>query len=212
MLKRLKLHLYRRKTKKLRKGLKNSLIESEKIRTSDIETIQTTWKKLQIAKISKYDKFYNFSLYYAFVTQDISILWGNYNLTDSKAERNLYGRLLSMTIIEFLDDINGLLGKDLRQELESNGMSEYAITLNQINKTYARLKTKKNSELRQIRNNVAAHKTKIAKDLINLSNEDYYTDLDDVTSIVIETNIILNKLTSEIINSIIKQILSERSL
>jgi len=206
MINKLKEILRKRKTTQLRNDLRKTISESEKIREADINSIQTTWESLKQAGIHKYDKFYNVCLYSSSVNQDISILWNNYTLTESKSEKNLYGRLLSMTIIEFLDDINGLLGKNLRIELISNDMEEFVVVLNKINKSYSNLKTQNNSELRKIRNNAAAHKTKIAKDLIDFADKIHYEKLDKIAALTSEINIILNQLSTEVIKKITKQV------
>src|SRR5690606_20964109 len=128
----------------------------------------------------------------------ISILWNDYSLANNNTKKNLYGRLLSMTIIEFLDDINGLLGKNLRIELKSNNMAEFIKELNEINKVFSTVKIKNNSELRLIRNNSAAHKSKNAKDLIDFTDQAHFENLHKISVEVSKTNIKLNELTTKI--------------
>lgn len=190
--------------------LKRTLKESEEIRESDIESIYNTWEELNKARIYNYDEFYNVSLYSSIVNRDISILWNNLILSERKSEKNLYGRLLSMTIIEYLDDINGLLGKNLRKELEQNNMGEYINLLNGINKSFSKIKTQFNSELREIRNNSAAHKTKDSKVLLNFTQKDQFQSLDKITTIVSKINLTLIQLFSQIIFKITEQIKSRK--
>ena len=114
-----------------------------------------------------------------------------------------------MTIIEYLDDINSLLGKNLRCELIANDMEEFVDVLNKINKSFSELKVQYNSELRKIRNNAAAHKTKKAKDLIDFTDKFQYKQLHNVAVFVSEINIILYKLTTEIIVKISGQVKQE---
>ncbi|MFC0603332.1 hypothetical protein [Winogradskyella pulchriflava] len=210
MIYRLKKRFEKIKTKKLKNKFKRSLEESEKLRELDINSIHNTWVALQKAKINDYDEFYNVSLYSSIVNRDIAILWNNYILTESKSEKNLYGRLLSMTIIEYLDDINGLLGKKLRLELEENSMNEYIHVFNKVNKSFAKIKTQFNSELRKIRNNSAAHKTKKSKDLLDFTRDEHLESLNEIARIVSEINLILIKLSSQIVIKITEQIKSKK--
>ena len=189
-------------SKRLKKDLKNTIEKSIEIQDSDIKTTLKTWNQLQINKIHKYDEFYNVCLYASIVTRDISILWNDYSLTNNDTKKNLYGRLLSMTIIEFLDDINGLLGKNLRIELKSNNMSEFIKELNEINKEFSKVKKQNNKELRLIRNNSAAHKSKNSKDLINFTDLVHFENLHKISVEISGTSIKLNKLTTKIIYKI----------
>lgn len=156
----------------------------------------------QKRKIFKYDEFYNVCLFSSIVNRDISILWNKYSLSNKNAEKNLFGRLLSMTLIEFLDDINGLLGKNLRLELENNLMGEFVYELNAINKEFAQVKKLHNAELRIIRNNCAAHKTKKAKDLINFTQKQEFESLYEISTDTSKINIKLIHLTIKISHAI----------
>ncbi|NDV14887.1 hypothetical protein GO009_02520 [Muricauda sp. TY007] len=194
------------KNRRVKQDLKSTVDKSIEIRNSDIQTTLKTWNNLQTSKIHKYDEFYNVCLYSSVVTRDISILWNDYSLTNNNTKKNLYGRLLSMTIIEFLDDINGLLGKNLRIELKSNNMSEFIKELNEINKAFSTVKKENNTVLRLIRNNSAAHKSKNAKDLIDFTDQVHFENLHKISVEVSETNIKLNELTTKIIYKITERI------
>ncbi|MBA6155728.1 hypothetical protein H3Z83_04210 [Tenacibaculum sp. S7007] len=202
----MKRYLNKRNLTRARNDLKDTNEKSIEIRNSDIKSILKVWSKLQKNKINKYDEFYNVCLYSSIVTRDISMLWNDYSLTDNETKKNLYGRLLSMTIIEFLDDINGLLGRNLRIELESNNMSEFISELNDVNKKFSTVKKQNNKELRLIRNNSAAHKSKKAKDLINFTENIHFENLHKISVEVSEANIQLNKLTTEVIYKINERI------
>lgn len=202
----MKRYLNKRNLTRARNDLKDTNEKSIEIRNSDIKNILKVWSNLQKNKINKYDEFYNVCLYSSIVTRDISMLWNDYSLTDNETKKNLYGRLLSMTIIEFLDDINGLLGRNLRIELESNNMSEFISELNDVNKKFSTVKKQNNKELRLIRNNSAAHKSKKAKDLINFTKNIHFENLHKISVEVSEANIQLNKLTTEIIYKINERI------
>lgn len=203
MIKKVLIEIKKLKTKRtLKKVLKESDISTNK----DIASLLDIWKRLQSDKIFIYDEFYNMCLYSAVVGRDIRILFNNYNLTDNQNEKNLYCRILSMTIIEFLDDINGLLGKNLRNELVNNKMEKFIQELNKINKKFAKIKKSNNSELRKIRNNAAAHKTKKARDLIDFTNKEHFENLFEISIEVSKTNIELTNLTTKIIYEIANQL------
>jgi|TARA_R100000501_G_C2606952_1_gene102469 hypothetical protein len=196
------INIEKRRTKRnLKKALKKADISTDQ----DIDSLSDIWKKLQAAKIYNYDEFYNVCLFSAIVGRDIRILWNNYHLTNNENEKNLFGRILSMTIIEFLDEINGMLGKSLRQELQKNGMEKYENELNRINKKFAQIKKQHNTELRKIRNNAAAHKTKKAKDLIDFKKK-HFENLFEISTDVSRNNIELTNLTTQIIYEIIDHI------
>ncbi|ULC58375.1 hypothetical protein MBM09_10620 [Flaviramulus sp. BrNp1-15] len=202
MIKRLKKILSNQKTKRLKNDLKKSLIENDLARESDIETVHNLWIRFQKRKDHKYDEFFNVCLYSSIVGRDISILWNNYSLTETYSQKNLYGRLLSMTLIEFLDDINGLLGKKLRLELKKNSMNRFVEDLNKINKEFAAVKKQHNLELRKIRNNCSAHKTKKAIDLIDFTKKTHFENLHEISADTSKINIKLTQLTTKIIYGI----------
>ncbi|MFL0354791.1 hypothetical protein [Xanthomarina sp. GH4-25] len=191
---------------KKKDNLKESLEKSELIRLSDIDTTRKIWNDLQKNGINNYDEFYNICLYSSIVYNDISILTDNYQTSNSQTQRNFFGRLLCMTIIEFLDDINPLIGKSLRKELESNDMSEFIDELKEIGKEFSLIKRENNSQLRIIRNNSAAHKTKKAKDLIDFTKDTPVKNLDELAIKISRTNNKLTKLSSKIILKITETI------
>lgn len=190
------------KIKRNKNNLKKTLERNDLARESDIETVHNLWLNFQKRKIFKYDEFHNVCLYSSIVSRDISILWNKYSLSENNGEKNLFGRLLSMTLIEFLDDINALLGKNLRLELEKNSMEKFVPELNSINKEFSKLKKLHNAELRIIRNNCAAHKTKKAKDLISFTKKQQFDNLYEISTDTSKINIKLIELTTKIIYSI----------
>lgn len=176
-----------------------SLERAEGKRLDDIDTSRKVWSKLQSIGVSDYDEFYNVVIYSSVVYNDMSILIDSYLNSNSKTQKNLFGRLLCMTIIEFLDDINALIGKSLRKELEINNMIEFIDELKVINKEFASIKKENNSQLRMIRNNSAAHKTKKAKDLIDFTKGIPFKNLEDLAVKVSNTNSKLTELSTKII-------------
>ena len=127
--------------------------------------------------------------------------------------KSLYGRHLSMTLIEYLEDINFLIGKNLRESLEENNIHDFAQDLRSINKDFSKLKEKYNTELRNIRNEASAHKSKDAKVLyqhyISPPIEDLV--LVELSLEVSQLNTRLLNLSSSIVNRISKSIVENGS-
>jgi len=174
-------------------------IEHIRLTNNQIKQTQTYWKLHQKTKQSKkFNEYFNTALYCSITLRDISILYMDYITTKNKSKQNLYSRLLSMTIIEFLEDINFLLGKNLKQEFESNELKEFIPELNNINKKFALLKKENNKELRIIRNNASAHKTKDSLKLINLTDKTHVKEIEKITSNIFIIQIELYHLMREI--------------
>ena len=190
-------------------GLKGVLVKYDQTKETSIESIHSVWRELNEREVYKFDEFFNAYLYSSIIDRDILLLWTNYSkvLVDSK--KNLYGRLLIMTLIEFLEDINILLGKDLRPELIKNGMENFVSQVNIVNKEFAVIKKQNNTVLRHIRNNASAHKTKKAKDLIGFTRQEYFDNLNEITSKVFQNNIKLTELNTKIMNVILKELRGE---
>lgn len=140
--------------------------KADKQRSTEIALLEKLWSNLSNKGITKFDKLINLCIYSSLNNRDIYYLAEYYYFEKSKTRKNFYGRLLCMAIIEFLDDINFLLGKELTQELQSNDMLVFVDNVKSLNKSYAALKKQYNTELREIRNNAAAHKNKEAKYLM----------------------------------------------
>lgn len=196
--------------------IKNKIEEIEKslekagtLRLKDIETNQKIWKQLQNRNINKFNNFYNLCLYSSIVNNDIAMLYDDYIMSKSSMKKNLYARLLSMTIFEFLDDIHHLMGKDFILELNSNKLSEFHDERKKISKRFSALKNKHQKELKKIRNNAAAHKTKKAKDLVELTKEKPFEDLNSIAKEITFINQDLIKLTTKIINIITATLIHE---
>tara|TARA_Y100001963_G_C6689408_1_gene403879 strand:+ start:119 stop:742 length:624 start_codon:yes stop_codon:yes gene_type:complete len=194
------------KNKLLKRRLNHSIKKADKIRIKDIESIKNTWSKLNKLQIYNYDELYNTCLYSSIVYNDISVLYDFYINTNNHYHANLYGRLLSMTIYEYLQDINKLLGKNLRQELEKNNLIEFVNELKIINKEYASIKNENQKFLKNIRVNSAAHKSKDSKYLVEIISENHSKELN---KLALRTSEITNKLiqlTSKIISKITKDL------
>lgn len=189
-----------------KKSFNDLLLKAENNRLSDIETNKKTWQKLQKLGISNYNELYNLCLYSSIVYNDISIIYDNYVLSKSETQKNLFARLLCLTIIEFLDDIDPMIGKNLRTELKSNEMGEFIAELKAVGKEFSTIKNINNSVLRKIRNESAAHKTKNSKDLIIYSTELPFENLNELNTQISTALIKLTKITTRIITKLTEQL------
>lgn len=182
------------------KQLELTIEKSDIYREADIDQMIQLWKLYQNSGKTKYNQFMNACIFSSIVGRDIQFLTKSYILTKNKNEKNLYGRLLSMTIIEFLEDINKLLGNKLRKELIRNELSEYVSELNNINKEFSRIKKENNKPLSRIRNNAAAHKTLDSKALLDFTSKLEIEDLNGISNSVSRTNKKFVELSIELLN------------
>jgi len=187
------------------KQLELSSSKAEIARDEDLEIMVQLWKAFQTRKVKSYDNFFNVCIYASLVGRDIAYLSDSFVKTQEISERNVVSRLLSMTLIEFLDDINGLLGKDLRTELQMLEFEQHLDQLRSINKAFSSLKKENQAELRKIRNNAAAHKTKNALSLLEFNKNVDSDKIFTLSAEVSQTNVKLTKLTTQILYSIIDE-------
>jgi len=177
MLNRLITWLTKQQTSLEKEQLKLKIEKSDIIRDADIEAMQKLWKAFHDNRKKKYDNLMNVCLFASIVGRDIQFLSKYYVISKSSNERNMFGRLLVMTVYEFLHDINGLMGKDLREELKRNGMVEFLNPLGSLNKSFSRIKKDNQEFLKTIRNNFAAHKTKDSRELIDFTKRELKTSM-----------------------------------
>lgn len=116
----------------------------------------------------------NTSVYILLVNRDIFYLYNLYYFEKSPTKQNFYGRLLSMTIYEYLSDVNQLIGKSMIKEIEKNKWDqELIVDLKSILQSYSGLKKSFENELRETRNNAAAHKVKDSRKLYKYTTMDF---------------------------------------
>ncbi len=179
-------------------------------RSTEIELIEELWVNLEKKKISKYDGLLNTCLYIALTNRDIYYLAEYHYFQKNKTRKNFFGRFLSMSIIEFLDDINHLLGKQLREELEKNNLNRFIKDINGLNKNYSSIKKEYKTKLKEIRNNASAHKNKDAKYLVNFHRD---LSLDNLTEIGYNMGKLENqfvKITNQIFIAVSEQLSESR--
>lgn len=137
-----------------------------KLRKSDdslSKEIELTKHLLELYKESErtpYLALLNAHLYFSIVNRDLYYLAEQHYIEKNPNRKNFYARLICMTVVELLDDANSILGKNLLAEMESENLTEFIPDIKLLNKMYSNLKKDYISELRDIRNNAAAHKNK----------------------------------------------------
>jgi len=199
-LEKLKLQLEKFKLVFEKKQYELAVHKSNISRELDIEALKDLWQLYQKNGNRSWGNFLNACLFSSIMGRDLELLSKRYILTKDKNEKNLFGRLLSMTIIEYLDDINNLLGNKLRKELIQNKLSDFSEQIKQINKRFSLIKKKNNTELRRIRNNASAHKTKDSLVLLDFTREIEIKELGELASTILKLNTDFTKCTVQIFN------------
>lgn len=180
--------------------LKISIEKSDIKRDADIRTMQKLWESYHANGKMKYDNLMNLCLFASIVGRDIQFLSKYFTISKSSNERNMFGRLLVMTIYEFLYDVNKLMGKELRNELTKNKMNEFLNSIGRLNKKFAVIKKENNKYLKTIRNNFSAHKTTDAKELIDFENKGETENIHQISTEVMKLNNEFTKLSTKMIN------------
>jgi hypothetical protein len=114
---------------------------------------------------SLFDSMYHIGMASHVVQADFAILFERYMLASREYEKTLYARILAVTVIEYLDDVNNLLGRDLIHDLEKVGFVDFIPTFKNLNKQLSAFKKSHGRLLRTIRNTAMAHKAKSAEAL-----------------------------------------------
>ena len=133
----------------------------------DVEELKKTFEMFKSYGVRRFDNFFNLCIISSIASSDIMLLKHQIALTDQKLEKLLAARMLAMVVIEYLQDINDLLGNKLVKEMNENGFEEFVPSLREINRDFAQIRKAHQSVLTTIRNNIAAHKTKNGLSLVN---------------------------------------------
>lgn len=156
--------------------------------------IKEVFEKLKHYKINSFKSLFNVCLYATLTNADLMLLIEKFRLSKRNYEKSLFSRLIALSIIEFIDDINVLLGRDLTKELTNKNFIEFIPIFKRINKKYSEIKKNHESLLRKIRNNTIAHKS---KDSLKLINYIYDLDTEQIYELGEEVFFITNSLTVE---------------
>jgi len=160
----------------------------------DIYENRSFYEKMRNHGIRRFDVLFNIVLNSSIVSADLVLLSSQIRLSNRRFEKVLYARMLAMIVIEFLNDISTPLGRDLVRELKQNNYIEHVEAINNINKEFAEIRKKHQSVLTSIRNNIAAHKT---KDGLNLINQIFSLDPNDIVALTIDVMNVNTKLNKE---------------
>lgn len=188
---------------KKREEVSKAIDENIKIAEADIENIKNLILQNEKYKTDFFNSLCNVSIYTSIFDMDVSILSEKYVLAKREYEKKLFCRTLALTIIEFLDDINPLLGRDLSNQLAEANLNSHIQPLRSISKKFAKYKTDNEQYLRVIRNKTIAHKSTDALELYTfiteIDNDKIYQLTIDLKEITTE----FTRLTTKIIYSII---------
>jgi hypothetical protein len=176
--------------------------KQDKDTDEEIALLMELWELLKKKEITKYDKLLNSCLYFSLINRDIYYLCEYFYFEKNKNRKNLFGRILSMTIIEFLEDINFLLGKELADELKKYKLDELLKDIRMLNKYYSQLKRTFNNEFRLLRNEASAHHSRDANILYKLHRN---LGIENLTAIGYEIGKLGNRFVN-ISNNILEQV------
>lgn len=164
------------KVKKELVGAIDDNINSSQESINDLCKILTDFKK---HKYNKHDSFFNLCIFSDIVNIDLTILLEKVRLANREQEKKLYARVIALTIVDYLDNINVLIGRDCLTELKNNNMTEFLDEFKSINKKFSIFKKDNERVLRDIRNNTIAHKSidglKLNAHINNIIVENIYT-------------------------------------
>jgi len=156
-------------------GLIHDNINSSQQSINDLSKLLTDFKK---HKYSKHDSFFNLCIFSDIIIIDLTILLEKVRLANREQEKKLYARVIALTIVDYLDNISVLIGRDCLTELKNNNMTEFLDEFKSIYKKFSIFKKDNERVLRDIRNNTIAHKSRDALKLNtyinNLNVEDIY--------------------------------------
>lgn len=185
--------------------LRQETINNQESTLGDLEGIKGAYEMMHSYGIRKFDNLFNICIIGSISSSDMILLSHQIALSNQKLEKMLSARMLAMVIIEYLNDINDLLGRKLVNEIMSNGFLDFVPILREINSEFAIIRKKHQTELSTIRNNIAAHKNKNGLSLIN---QLYKLNPQDISEMANETIVVNTKLTKET-TKIIYRILDE---
>lgn len=133
----------------------------------DINSTRELYEKMKNYGDNRFDNLMNLCLYSSVTNADLFLLVERIRLANRRLEKLLFARMLAIVAIEYLKDINELLGYKLIGELNKNHFNEFVPTIKILNGGFADIRKEHEKFLIPIRNNISAHKTKDALELVN---------------------------------------------
>lgn len=116
-------------------------------------------------KYHHHDAFLNLCVFSSLVEIDLTLLLERIPTCTRVQEKNLYARVIAVTIVDYIENINFLIGKECLRELQDNNMNHFVEDFKALNKRFSMFRKANDSYLRDIRNNAMAHKCKDALSL-----------------------------------------------
>ena len=113
-------------------------------------------------KYHHHDAFLNLCIFSSIVDIDLTLLLERIPLSSRIQEKNLNARVIAVTIVDYIENINFLIGKDCLKELQLNNMNHFIEEFKALNKRFSMFRKTNDVYLRDIRNNTMAHKSKDA--------------------------------------------------
>lgn len=147
-------------------------------------------------KITFLYSYHHLELYSALTQCDLSVLIKRYRIAKRAHEKSLYARMIAMTAIEFFEDINTLIGRDLLKELSITYFEDFVPVFKNINKKFGQLRKENEILLRQIRNNSSAHKSLDSLKFLELT---YDIDTDKIYLLGISIKVLSVELAVELV-------------
>lgn len=163
-----------RKIKNLRKNLVLEIDQNISSSQNSIDQISQILIDFKKHNYSKHDSFLNLCIFSDIVDIDLTLLLEKFRLVERIQEKKLYARVISIVILDYLDNIGVLIGSNCLAELKRNNMIEFIDEFKSMHKEFSAFKRTNERLLRDIRNNTIAHKNKdalILNDHINKLNE-----------------------------------------
>jgi hypothetical protein len=168
---------------KTKQALSDTLDHSMEMVIDDINSTRQFFEKMRNHGIRRFDNLLTVCLQSSIVNADLMLLTERIRISKRPFEKPLYARMAALTLIEYLKDVNTYLGYDLIGELNKNNYKEIIPTIKEINKQFAAIRKKHEQLLTTIRNNISAHKT---KDALNLVHYIFSLDPDEIFGLSIE--------------------------
>ncbi|MFC6265891.1 hypothetical protein [Flavobacterium panici] len=164
----------KQKVKSLRKKLKLEIDQNISGSQESIDQISKVLTDFKKHNYSKHDSFLNLCIFSDIVLIDLTLLLEKFQFAERLQEKKLYARVISIVLLDYLDNIGVLIGSNCLAELKRNNMLEFIDEFKSMHKNFSSFKTTNERLLREIRNNTIAHKNKDALILnqhINKLNE-----------------------------------------
>ena len=144
----------------------------EEVILGALENISATRQKAEKNQFEHVVRLYNASQFCLICELDLSILVFDLSMADTQWRKKLYARLLAMTLVECVEDITQLLGKEFRKSLDKAiAKNDHKQKLNPIVKALTEFKKKHERDLRVIRNIAAAHRDQDAARQLSIINK-----------------------------------------